>query len=100
LDVHVHAVEFQPWDIDGLPGLVDGLLADFTGWTGERRWQGEHLDLAATFHSGGHIRLKWTVRPTPPYEDAWELSLFTWVEAGEGLRQLAGDVRAFFDRRR
>ncbi|WP_425464086.1 DUF6228 family protein [Nocardia pseudobrasiliensis] len=66
----------------GLLEFLDGLAADFRGWTGERIWRTNHLTLDASFGSGGHIQLDWTLCPTtisPP----WRTTVTTCIEAGE-----------------
>jgi Family of unknown function (DUF6228) len=47
-------------DPEGLSDFADGLAADFRGWSGSRSWAADHLKLTASFHSGGHVELRWT----------------------------------------
>ncbi len=87
-------VLFSPWEHDDLLEFLDGLAADFRGWTGERTWRTNHLTLDAGFGSGGHIQLDWTLCPTtisPP----WRTTVTTWIEAGEQMSALAADARSF-----
>ncbi|MEU6719180.1 DUF6228 family protein [Nonomuraea sp. NPDC046802] len=87
------------WDREYLPDFIDGLASDFRGWAGRRTWHINHLALAATFHSGGHVALTWTLRPNDLFpDDSWETSTTTWLEAGEQLTAVAADIRAFFTR--
>ncbi|WP_405149811.1 DUF6228 family protein [Sphaerisporangium sp. NBC_01403] len=54
--------------------------------------------LRATFHSGGHVELTWTLRRWSSRQDSWEASITTWLDAGEQLTTLAADVRAYLHR--
>lgn len=46
----------------GTSELFDGLARDFRGWEGERVWGNNHLVVTATFGSGRHMYLGWTLR--------------------------------------
>ncbi|TDD67563.1 hypothetical protein E1298_39270 [Actinomadura rubrisoli] len=83
------------WDDETLADFLDGLVADFRGWTGQRTWRINHLTLNAAFQSGGHVSLGWTLQRWLTRADSWQATLTTWIEAGEELAALASDVRAF-----
>jgi hypothetical protein len=88
---------FSPWDRDDLINFLDGLAADFRGWTGHRTWRTNHLALEASFGSGGHVELNWTLLPaliSPP----WRATVTTTIEAGEQMSTLAADIRSFLTR--
>ncbi|MEV4253199.1 DUF6228 family protein [Spirillospora sp. NPDC049652] len=87
------------WDPDGgLDGFLQTLVDDFRGWTGDRSWNTNQLMLQATFRSGGHIELVWTLRPWPSQQGRWTTSVTTWLEGGEQMNALAADVAAFLAR--
>jgi hypothetical protein len=94
LDARLSEVSVTPWDGGGLPGFLDSLAAGFRGCAGTRSWTAGHLEVSAAFHSGGHIELRWAVRPrlTRP---GWEAALTTWIEGGQHMTNLAADVSAF-----
>ncbi|WP_328322971.1 MULTISPECIES: DUF6228 family protein [unclassified Streptomyces] len=79
---------------DNLGDFFDGLARDFRGWEGEQAWINNHLVVAATFGSGGHVYLSWTLRSGFFPED-WKCTVTNVIEAGEGMTVLAADVRAF-----
>jgi hypothetical protein len=81
-----------------LSQFLDGLAADYRGWSGTRSWAANDLKLAATFHPGGHVELRWTLRSWASRQDSWEASVTTWLEAGQQMTMLAADVRAFLAR--
>jgi hypothetical protein len=83
------------WDREDLSEFMDGLAADFRGWTDRRSWATNHLKITAAFHSGGHVELRWTLRPWVSRRDSWEASVTTWLEAGQQMTELAADIRAF-----
>ncbi|MER5402584.1 DUF6228 family protein [Streptomyces sp. NPDC002599] len=93
LKARVDGVAAWIWDADLAPFLAQ-LAADFRGWDGERVWQTNDRDLmvAATFRSGGHVALTWTLRPWRGPTDSWEASITTWLEAGEQMAALASEV--------
>lgn len=88
---------FSPWDRDDLVNFLDGLAADFHGWTGHRTWRTNHLALEASFGSGGHVQLNWTLLPTL-ISPSWQATVTTWIEAGEQMSALAADTRSFLTR--
>jgi hypothetical protein len=94
LDARIREVSVTPWDGGGLPAFTDGLAADFRGWDGTRSWAAGHLAITAAFHPGGHVELRWTIRPrlTRP---RWEASVTTWIEGGQQMTELAGAVKQF-----
>jgi len=94
LDARIGEVSVIPWDSAGLAEFVDGLAADYRGWDGTRSWAASHLELTATFHSGGHVELGWTIRPWL-MRPGWEASLTTWIEGGQQMSELATAIRAF-----
>lgn len=96
LEARVPEVVAWIWDADLVPFLEE-LARDFRGWDGERVWRNcDHdLTLGAVFRSGGHVGLTWTLRPWPTAAGGWESSVTTWLEAGEQMSALAGDLRQF-----
>lgn len=97
VDAHIDGISVTPWDSGGLTDFMDGLAADFRGWAGTRSWAVSHLKLTATFHSGGHVELCWTIRPWITRRD-WEASLTTWIEGGQQMTELADTIKAFLTR--
>ncbi|MFI0741969.1 DUF6228 family protein [Streptomyces sp. NPDC021100] len=89
------------WDSD-LTTFLEGLVADYRGWDGERSWQTDDRDLrvSAVFRSGGHVGLTWAVRPWPQAAGGWSASVTTWLEAGEQMASLTADVRSFLTEER
>lgn len=98
LHAHLRDVIVAVWDIEDLPGFLDGLADSFRGWTGTRSWAASHLRLTAAFHSRGHVELRWTLRPWDSRQDSWEATVTTWIEAGQQMTGLAADVRDFLAR--
>ncbi|MEJ8640248.1 DUF6228 family protein [Streptomyces sp. MS1.HAVA.3] len=96
LRAQLDSVSVSVWDRAGdLTEFLDGLAGDFRGWEGERAWVTNRLVLTATFHAGGHVRLRWGLRSGMFAEDPWECSVTTTVEAGEQMSRVASDVRSF-----
>ncbi|MER7756799.1 DUF6228 family protein [Kitasatospora sp. NPDC097643] len=96
LTARVDAVRVSVLDLDGdLADFLDRLAADFRGWQGERTWHTSRLTLTATHTTGGHVHLRWTLRTSIHTNDPWECTVTTTLEAGEQLRTLATDTRAF-----
>jgi uncharacterized protein DUF6228 len=83
---------------DPLTPFLDRLADQFAGWDGTLRWRSLEpgLRIDATHHSGGHVVLSCTVGPAdhPP---VWSATVEIIVEAGEQMRQLAGDVSRFLN---
>lgn len=92
LDARIGEVVVSPWDCEDLTGFMDGLAADFRGWAGTRSWAVNYLKLTATFRSGGHVELCWTIRPWVTRSD-WEVSVTTWVEGGQQMTGLAAAIK-------
>jgi hypothetical protein len=91
----IDTVTVSVWDgVGDLSDFLAGMARDFRGWEGERVWLNNHLILAATFGSGGHVHLTWTLRSGNFPED-WRCSLTTTLEAGEEMAVLAADARGF-----
>ncbi|MGW4125718.1 DUF6228 family protein [Nocardia sp. NPDC004711] len=90
---------FSPWDCDELIEFVDGLIATYRGWSGERTWYTNHLAIEASFSSGSHVEPRWTVSPTLTYR-SWRAAVSTRIEAGEQMSVLAFDTRSFLTRGR
>lgn len=88
-------VEARVWDDPWLPDFIARLADDYRGWTDERTWQTNHLSISAGFHSGGHVALTWHLRRWLTRADTWQVSITTWLEAGEQMRGLAADLRDF-----
>lgn len=96
LRARVESVTVSAWDGAGyLTEFLDGLARDFRGWEGERSWANNELVVAATFGSGGHVCLSWTLR-ADVFSNGWECTVTTTIEAGEELTTVAADVREFF----
>ncbi|CAG6391966.1 DUF6228 family protein [Streptomyces cocklensis] len=100
LNARLDGVAVWNWDAD-LTSFLEGLARDFRGWDGERVWQTDEGDLTikAVFRSGGHVGLTWVLRPRRTSLGSWDASVTTWLEAGEQMSALAGDVRHFLGRR-
>ncbi|MER5432348.1 DUF6228 family protein [Streptomyces sp. NPDC002588] len=79
---------------DDMSEFFDGLARDFRGWDGERVWINNHLVLTATFGSGGHVHLCWTLQ-SDFFPGGWKSTVTTVIEAGEGMTAVAADVREF-----
>ncbi|MBT2393290.1 permease [Streptomyces sp. ISL-1] len=96
LRARIEAVTMSAWDGAGyLTEFLDGLARDFRGWEGERSWTNNELVVAATFGSGGHVHLSWTLR-AGVFSSGWECTVTTVIEAGEELTAVAADVQEFF----
>ena len=98
LHAHLGDVIVAVWDPQDLSDFMDRLAAEFRGWSGSRTWTTSHLTLTATFHSRGHVELRWTLRPWIPGQDSWQASVATWIEGGQQMTDLAADIRAFLTR--
>ncbi len=92
VQARVETVGVSVWD--KLDDFFDGLAKDFRGWDGERAWTNNHLVVAATFGRGGHVYVRWTLR-ADVFDNGWECTVSTVVEAGEEMAALAADLRAF-----
>ncbi|MFV8130650.1 DUF6228 family protein [Streptomyces syringium] len=81
---------------DGLDAFLDELADDFRGWEGARTWRSlEHeLTLSAVHGPGGYVRLTWGLHAQPPAEE-WCFETTTVHAAGEDMRNLAAELRAF-----
>ncbi|MBJ6630586.1 DUF6228 family protein [Streptomyces sp. SS10] len=90
------ATAVETWDGDGLDTFLASLAEDFRGWQGERTWHSlcHDLTLSAEHRSGGYVQLRWVISDGAPTEE-WRFETSTWHEAGEGMRTLAADIRAF-----
>lgn len=88
-------VETWIWDENDLADFLTELATDFRGWTGERTWQTNHLSVTASWHSGGHVSLTWTLQPWVSRTDHWVASITTWLEAGEQMTNLASEMHHF-----
>ncbi|GGQ41267.1 MULTISPECIES: DUF6228 family protein [Actinomycetes] len=53
-----------------------------------------HFLVTAEHRSGGYVQLRWVIRDGAPAEE-WRFETSTWREAGEDMRTLAADIRAF-----
>lgn len=96
LHARVDRVTISYWDGAGdLSDFLADVARDFRGWEGERIWLNNHLVLTATFGSGGHVHLRWTLRFDVFAEDSWECNVTMTVEAGEQMSALAADAREF-----
>ncbi|WP_225625377.1 DUF6228 family protein [Streptomyces werraensis] len=86
----------ETWGGDGLDTFLASLAEDFRGWQGERTWHSlcHDLTLSAEHRSGGYVRLGWAISDGAPGEE-WRFETSTWHEAGEDMRTLAADIRAF-----
>lgn len=96
LRARIETVTVSAWDGAGyLTEFLDGLARDFRGWEGERSWVNNKLVVAATFGSGGHVYLSWTLR-AGVFSSGWESTVTTVIEAGEELTTVTANVRGFF----
>lgn len=93
LVAEIGPIEVWVWD-EWLPEFLARLASDFSGWTDERVWRTERLEVRAVFHSGGHVALTWTVWPHL-LRDTWRAGVVTWLEGGEEMRALAADMAEF-----
>ena len=82
---------------DGLEIFLEGLVADWAGWDGTRRWDamGPELSIEASHH-GGIVRLLFIVRQDEE-PDAWQLRVPVYVNPGEPLSRLAAAARRAVD---
>ncbi|MFE0135695.1 DUF6228 family protein [Streptomyces sp. NPDC059037] len=89
-------VSVRTWRGDGLDSFLAELAEDFRGWEGARTWGSlEHdLTLSAEHSPGGYVRLTWGLHDRPP-SDEWHFAATTVHAAGEDMRRLAADIRAF-----
>ncbi|MFF3155389.1 DUF6228 family protein [Streptomyces sp. NPDC057910] len=92
LRARLETVTVTVWDSMG--EFFDGLARDFRGWEGERVWGHNNLVVTATFGSGGHVHLNWTLRSGSLPGD-WHGTVTTVIEAGEGMKAVAGGLREF-----
>ncbi|MEU3607967.1 DUF6228 family protein [Streptomyces sp. NPDC035033] len=96
LHARLDSVSVSVWDSAGdLTEFLDALADDFRGWEGKRTWVTNQLALTATFHAGGHVQLRWDLRPGVFAEDSWTCSVTTTLEAGEQMSRLSSDLRSF-----
>jgi hypothetical protein len=91
----VGPVEVWVWDDADLPSFLANLAESFRGWTGERAWRTNHLELRAVYHSRGHVALTWTLQPWITRPDSWRASVTTWLEAGAQMSNIAAEMQAF-----
>ena len=98
LRLELDQVEISSWDDVWLPDFFVGLAEGYRGWAGRKEWRVNYLAVGATFHSGGHVALRWELRPWLSMADSWEASITTWVEAGEQMRRLAADLDGYLPR--
>lgn len=81
LRARIGALTVTAWDGAGyLTEFLDGLARDFRGWEGERSWVNNELVVAATFGSGGHVSLSWTLR-ADVFSSGWECTVTTVIDA-------------------
>lgn len=80
---------------DGLAAFMNQLVDDFRGWEGSRHWRSleGQLGIQASWQSGGHVLLRFCMRPS--IYDLWTTSIDITVEVGEELKRLADDFRSF-----
>jgi Family of unknown function (DUF6228) len=86
------------WDHEYLDTFLNDLADNFRGWEGERTWSTNHLHVRASFHSGGHIELAWTLRAGEGDQDPWNVRITTWLDGGEQMTTLATQVHGFLAR--
>lgn len=74
---------------DGLVQFLQGLVANWGGWDGTRRWDtaGPELSIEASHH-GHTVELLFIVRRDDE-PDAWQLRLPVHLDPGEPLSRLA-----------
>lgn len=89
-------VSVRTWVGDGLDLFLLELAEDFRGWDGARTWHSleRDLTLSADHGSGGYVHLTWGLHGRPPAEQ-WRFEVTTTHAAGEDMRNLGADVRAF-----
>ncbi len=82
---------------DGLGTFLRGLVADWGGWDGTRRWDalGPELRIEAS-HRGHAVELLFIVR-RDDRPDAWQVRLPLLVDPGEPLSRLAKASVTMFD---
>ncbi|MFF3957183.1 DUF6228 family protein [Streptomyces sp. NPDC001890] len=88
----IESVTVTVWD--NMSEFFDGLARDFRGWEGERVWGNNNLVVTATFGSGGHVYLGWTLR-SGFFPGDWNCTVTTVIEAGEEMTAVAAELRAF-----
>ncbi|MGW1846845.1 DUF6228 family protein [Streptomyces sp. NPDC001966] len=88
----IESVTVTVWD--NMSEFFDGLARDFRGWEGERVWGNNSLVVTATFGSGGHVYLGWTLR-SGFFPGDWNCTVTTVIEAGEEMTAVAAELRAF-----
>ena len=84
--------------IQGPESLFSEMAQNWRGWNGEKTWhalEGE-LTLSANTDALGHVRIQVQLRPTAGHE-AWRVTSFAYVEAGE-LDSLSARAARFFGR--
>ncbi|WP_433489986.1 DUF6228 family protein [Nocardia grenadensis] len=88
-------------DGDGLVEFLDDLAEGFSGWDGTRTWRAIDRGLTLSAEHRGHVHLRWGLvrHGLPGLEPArmWLFETTTAHAAGESMRTLAADVRAFLD---
>ncbi len=92
-------VSVRTWAGDGLDVFLDGLAEDFRGWEGARTWRSleRDLTLSATHSARGYVHLTWGLHDGPA-SDEWHFEATTVHAAGEDMRTLAAEIRAFVER--
>ncbi|MFC4377329.1 DUF6228 family protein [Nocardia halotolerans] len=90
----VHQVTLSVMGDCDLLTYFDDLTGRFTGWEGSRVWESMDRDLRveAVFESRGYVSLTWTVAPWRYADGNWTACATVVLEAGEQMRQLAGDL--------
>lgn len=83
---------------DGLDSFLYELAEDFRGWEGARTWRSleRDLTLSATHGPRGYVHLTWGLHHRPPSEE-WRFETTTVHAAGEGMLNLAAEIRAFLE---
>ncbi len=77
----------------GMADFVNGLVADWRGWDGERVWKSETVEeqLTVTARSGATGTITLTFALSEP-ELGWAASTEVFIGAGEELRRFAGEL--------
>ncbi|MFG3616105.1 DUF6228 family protein [Nocardia sp. NPDC047654] len=94
----VHGLTVDLYEGSSLARFLDGLAAEFTGWSGIRIWESLDRDLRveAQHHARGYVEMTWTLSPHDcARPNTWSASVVTGLEAGEEMRRFAVAVHRF-----
>ncbi|MEV6967874.1 DUF6228 family protein [Hamadaea sp. NPDC051192] len=57
---------------------------DFQGWAGQQTWSNNHPRIDASYHRGGHVALRRTLRLWFARIESWSASVTNWIQAMRG----------------